>query len=59
MASGLGGGHHLLKTDGLGVDGATLGGVVRLVDANQAVGNFKHVVPQRDDNELGVLGLLL
>lgn len=45
--------------NGLGVDPHTLSGVVSFVDANETVCNLKHVVPQGDDNELGVLGLLL
>ena len=49
----------LLEPDGFGVDAHALGGVVRLVDADQPVGDLEHVVPQGDDDELGVLGLLL
>lgn len=49
----------LLEHDGLGVDSHTLGGVVRLVNADEPVGDLKHVVPQRDDDELSVLRLLL
>lgn len=45
--------------DGLWVDADTLGGVVRLVDSDETVCDLKHVVPQRDDDELSVLGLLL
>lgn len=45
--------------DGLWVDADTLGGVVRLVDSDEAIGDLKHVVSQRDDDELSVLGLLL
>lgn len=29
------------------------------VDADEPIGNLKHVVSQRDDDELSVLGLLL
>lgn len=36
----------LLKHDGLGVDPNTLGGVVSFVDANEPIGDLKHVVPQ-------------
>lgn len=49
----------LLKHDGLGVDSHTLGGVVSFVDANETIGDLKHVVPQRDDDELSVLRLFL
>lgn len=49
----------LSEGDGLGVDPHTLGGVVGFVDANEAIGNLKHVVPQGDDDELSVLGLFL
>lgn len=48
-----------LKHDGLGVDSHTLGGVVSFVDADETISNLKHVVPQRDDDELGVLCLFL
>lgn len=48
-----------LKHDGLGVDPHTLGGVVSFVDADETIGNLKHVVPQRDDDELGILCLFL
>lgn len=48
-----------LKHDGLGVDSHTLGGVVSFVDADETIGNLKHVVPQRDDDELGILCLFL
>ena len=41
------------------VYGHTLGGVVCLVDTDQAVCQFKHVVTKTDDDELGVLGTLL
>lgn len=50
---------HFFEHNGLGVDGDTLGGVVSFVDADKAVCNFKHVVPQRDYNKLGILGLFL
>lgn len=49
----------LSKSDGFGVDAHALGGVVGFVDANEAIGNLKHVVPQRDNDELSVLGLFL
>ncbi len=49
----------LAQDDGFGVDGHVLGGVVRLIDADEPVGHLKHVVPQGDDDELSVLGLLL
>ncbi|RUS83430.1 hypothetical protein EGW08_008802, partial [Elysia chlorotica] len=32
-----------------------LGAVVRLVDPDQTVGQFEHVVPQRDNDELSIL----
>lgn len=50
---------NLSEDDGFGVDGHILGGVVSLVDANETVGHFKHVVPQGDDDELSILGLFL
>ncbi len=49
----------LTQDDGFGVDGHVLGGVVCLIDADETVGHLKHVVPQGDDDELSVLGLLL
>lgn len=49
----------LFKYDGLGVDPHTLSGVVSFVDADETISNLKHVVPQRDDDELGILCLLL
>lgn len=49
----------LLKHDDLGVDPNALGGVVSFVDADEAIGDLKHVVPQRDDDELSVLRLFL
>lgn len=49
----------LFKHDGLGVDSNTLGGVVSFVDADETISDLKHVVPQGDDDELSVLGLLL
>lgn len=50
---------QLAGGDDLGVDAHALGGVVRFVDADQPVGDLEHVVPERDDDELGVLRLLL
>lgn len=44
---------------GLWVDADALGGVVRLVDSDETIRDLKHVVSQRDDDELSVLGLLL
>ena len=41
------------------VDGNALGHLVDLVDTDEAVGKLKHVVAERDDDELGVLGALL
>lgn len=41
------------------LDGDALGHVVDLVDADQAGRKLEHVVAQRDDDELGVLGTLL
>lgn len=35
-----------------GVDGDCLGGVIGLVDAHQPISQLKHVVAQRDDDEL-------
>lgn len=49
----------LFKNNGLGVDAHALGGVVGLVDPDEAISDLKHVVPQGDDDELGVLCLLL
>lgn len=49
----------LFEHDGFGVDSHALGGVVSFVDADEPISDFKHVVPQRDDDELGVLCLLL
>lgn len=45
--------------NGLWVDADALGGVVRLVDSDETIRDLKHVVSQRDDDELSVLGLLL
>ena len=42
-----------------GVHGDGFGGVVRLVNAHQAIGKFKHVVSEADDDKLGILGTLL
>lgn len=47
------------KHNGLGVDPHTLGRVVRFVDSNETICDLKHVVAQRDDDELSVLSLLL
>ena len=41
------------------VEGHRLGAVVGLVDPHQPVCQLKHVVTQRDDDELGVLCTLL
>lgn len=49
----------LFEHNGLRVDAHILRGIVSFVDANKAIGDLEHVVPQGDDNELGVLGLLL
>lgn len=49
----------LFEHNGLGVDSHTLGGVVSFVDADETIGDLKHVVPQGDDDELSILGLLL
>lgn len=49
----------LFKHDGLGVDSHTLSGVVSFVDTDETISNLKHVVPQRDDDELSILCLLL
>lgn len=49
----------LLKHDDLGVDPNALGGVVSFVDADETIGDLKHVVPQRDDDELSILRLFL
>lgn len=49
----------LFEHDGLGVDSHALGGVVSFVDADETIGDLEHVVPQRDDDELSVLCLLL
>lgn len=44
--------------DGSRIDGDRLGAIVRLVDANEAIGQLEHVRPQRNDDELGVAGAL-
>lgn len=49
----------LLKHEGLGVDPNALGGVVSFVDADETISDVKHVVPQRDDDELSILRLFL
>ena len=49
----------LFEYDGLGVDSNTLRGVVSFVDADETVSDLEHVVPQGDDDELSILGLLL
>ena len=36
-----------------------LGSVVCLVDTHKLIGQLEHVVPQRDDDELGIFGSLL
>lgn len=41
------------------LDRHALGHVVDLVDADEAGGELEHVVPEGDDDELGVLGALL
>jgi len=48
-----------LNHEGTRVDCDRLGGIVCLVDADQAVRQLKHVVAQADDNKLRVLGPLL
>lgn len=50
---------HISQHNSFGVDGHILGGVVCLIDANEPIGHLKHVVPQRDDDELSILGLFL
>lgn len=52
-------GLHLSEHNSFGVDGHILGGVVCLIDANESISHLKHVVPQRDDDELSILGLFL
>lgn len=49
----------VFENNGFGVDSHVFSRVVCFVDADQAVGHLKHVVPQRDDDELSVLGLFL
>ena len=49
----------LFEYNGLGVDSHTLSGVVSFVDADETISDLKHVVPQGDDDELSILGLLL
>lgn len=39
------------------VDGDGFGDVVSLVDAHHLLSQVEHVIPQRDDDELAVLGL--
>ena len=60
---GCGGGVEVLGGEGDGdlarVDGDAFGAVVSLVDPYEAVGQLKHVVPERDDDELGILCSLL
>lgn len=46
-------------SQGFGVGGHTLGGVLGFINPNQSVCNLKHVVAQADDDELGVFGLFL
>lgn len=41
------------------LDGDALGHMVDLVDTNKAGCQLEHVVAERDDDELGVLGALL
>jgi hypothetical protein len=41
------------------IDGDALAAVLCLVDADQAIGHLKHVVAQRNNNELRVLGAFL
>lgn len=48
-----------LEHNGFRIDSHALGGVVSFVDADETISDLKHVVPQGDDNELSVLGLLL
>lgn len=47
------------KHNGLWVDSHTFGCVVCFVDADEAICDLKHVVPQRDDDELSILCLFL
>lgn len=41
------------------LDGDTLGHVIDLVDTNKTSGELEHVVPQGNDDKLGVLGSFL
>lgn len=50
---------NIFEDNRFGVDSHIFRGVVSFVDADQAVSHLKHVVPQRDDDELSVLGLFL
>ena len=43
----------------VGVDGDTLGAVVRLVDPDEAIGTLEHLIAKRNDDELRVLRSLL
>lgn len=43
-----------LFLDRVGIDRHRFGGIVRLVDTNQSISQFKHVRSQGDDNELSV-----
>lgn len=45
--------------DCFGIDSDTFGCVVCFIDADETIRNLKHVVPQGDDDELGVLCLFL
>ena len=47
-----------LNYKGAGVDGDRLGGIVSLVNANEAVRQLKHVIAQADYDELRILGAL-
>ena len=42
-----------------GVHCDTLGNIIGLVNANQSICHFKHIIPQTDDDELGILGPFL
>ncbi len=49
----------LLRSEFPWVDGHRLGAVIRLVDAYQTVGELKHVIAERDNDELSILCALL
>jgi len=51
--------HLFVKCDAFWIDSDRLGAVVCLIDANQLISQLKHVVSQRDDDELCISCSLL